>query len=264
VQTANDLFEAGVATNFEVLRASVQLANVRSQRIKAQNALRLAQEGLKITLGLPLDAEVEVDGQLAYQPQEVDLGGLLGLAQDNRPDLKQLAIQEQAGDKLVRIAKAGNKPNLMLLSNYNADYSTDYTEGEEGDWQRSWNITLALNIPLFDGLATRARVKQAKAGLNQIRLGKSQLLDGIQLEVKSAYLSLQEAEALLEVQRETVQQAEEGLRIANLQHENGMITSVELTDAELALTQAQVNRLQALYDYTIAIAKIEKAIGRKL
>jgi outer membrane protein TolC len=264
VQTANDLFAAGVATNFEVLRASVQRANVQSQLIKAQNALRLAQEGLKITLGLPLDAEVEVDGQLAYQRQEVDLVELLNLAQDNRPDLKQLALQEQAGDKLVRIAKAGNKPNLMFLSSYNADFSTGYEAGVDQDWQKNWNITLALNIPLFDGLATRARVKQAKAGLNQIQLGKSQLLDGIQLDVKSAYLALQEAEALLDAQRETVQQAEEGLRIANLQHENGMITSVELTDAELALTQAQVNRLQALYDYTIAIARLEKAIGSKL
>ncbi|MFQ6040460.1 MAG: TolC family protein [Candidatus Poribacteria bacterium] len=264
VQTANDLFEAGVATNFDVLRASVQLANVRSQLIKAKNALRLAKEGFKITLGLPLDAEVDVDGQLAYQPQEVDLGELLKLAQGNRPDLKQLELQEQAGEKLVNIAKAGNKPNLMFLSNYDANFSTGYEEGVDRDWKKSWNITLALNIPIFDGLATRARVKQAKSGLNQIKLGKSQLLDGIQLEVKSAYLALQEAQALLDAQRETVQQAEEGLRIANLQHENGMITSVELTDAELALTQAQVNQLQALYDYTIAIAKIEKAIGRKL
>jgi len=264
VKTANDLFDAGVATNFDVLRASVQLSNVSSQLIKARNALRLAKEGFKITLGLPQDAEVEVNGQLEYKEQKVDLDALLKSALENRPDLKQLELQEQAGGKIVSIAKAGNKPNLMFLSNYNADFSTAYEEGEDRDWKRSWNVTFALNIPIFDGLATRARVKQAKSGLSQIQLGKAQLEDGIQLEVKSAYLALQEAQALLDAQRETVQQAEESLRVANLQHENGMITNVELTDAELALTQVRVNRLQALYDYTIAIAKIEKAIGGKL
>jgi outer membrane protein TolC len=264
VKTANDLFEAGVATNFDVLRASVQLANVRSQLIKAQNGLRLAKEGFKITLGLPLEAEVNVDGQLGYQEQKVDLDELLKLAKENRPDLKQLELQAEAGEKIVSIAKAGNKPNLVFLSNYDATFSTNYEEGVDRDWKKSWNLTFALNIPIFDGLATRARVKQAKSGLNQIQLGKAQLEDGIQLEVKSAYLALQESQSLLDAQKETVQQAEESLRIANLQHENGMITSVQLTDAELALTQAQVNRLQALYDYTIAIAKIEKAIGSKL
>jgi len=263
VKTAADLFDAGVATNFDVLRASVQLANVRSQLIKARNASRLAKEGLKITLGLPLDAEVNVDGQLEYKQQEVDLEELLKSAKENRPDLKQLELQSKAGEKLVSIAKAGNKPDLIFLSNYDANYSTNREEGTDRSWKQSWNITFALNIPIFDGLATRARVKQASSGLNQIKLGKAQLEDGIQLEVKSAYLALQEAVALLNVQRETVQQASEGLRIANLQHENGIITSVQLTDAELALTQAQVNRLQALYDYTIAIARLEKAIGRK-
>ena len=264
VKTANDLFEAGVSTNFDVLRASVQLANVRSQLIKAQNGSRLAEENFKITLGFPLEAEVEVDGQLEYQEQKVaDLNELLNLAKENRPDLKQLELQEEAGEKVVSIAKAGNKPNLVFLSKYDATFSTNYEEGVNRDWKKSWNLTFALNIPIFDGLATRAKVKQAKSGLIQIQLGKAQLEDGIQLEVKSAYLALQEAQSLLDAQRETVQQAEESLRIANLQHENGIITSVQLTDAELALTQAQVNRLQALYDYTIAIAKIEKAIGRK-
>jgi len=263
VKTAEDLKEAGVATNFDVLRASVQLANVRSQLIKAQNALRLTKEGFKITLGLSLDAEVNVDGELTYKQQKVDLGELLKSARENRPDLKQLQLQEKSVEKLVSIAKAGNKPNLMLLSNYNADYSTNNEEGIDRNWKRSWNITFALNIPIFDGLATRARVKQTKSGVNQIRLGKAQLEDGIQLEVKSAYLALQEAQALLDAQKETVQQAEESQRIANLQHESGMITTVQLTDTELALTQARVNRLQALYDYSIAVAKLEKAVGRK-
>lgn len=264
VKTAKDLLEAGAATDYDVLRASVQLANVRSQLIKAKNSLRLAKESFKITLGLELKTEVNVEGKLEYNQKSFQLEELLNMAMENRPDLRQLELQVLAGDKLVSVAKAGNKPNLVFMSNYDANFSTSYEEGIDRDWKRTWNVTLAVDIPIFDGLATRARVKQAKSGLNQVKLGKAQLEDGINLEVKSAYLSLQEAQALIDAQKETVQQAEESLRIANLQHENGMITTVELTDAELALTQARVNRLQALYDYTVAIARLEKAIGKKL
>lgn len=266
LKTANDLFNAGVATNYDVLRASVQLANIRSQLIRAQNALRLAKEGFKMTLGLDLSAEVNVEGKFEYNPAQRKLEEFMELALENRPDLKQLQLQEKAGEKIVSIAKAGNKPNLALVSSYEANKSGRW-EDDEMDWRgakQSWNVTLALNIPIFDGLATRARVKQAKSGLNQIKLGKAQMMDGIQLEVKSAYLALQEAQALLDAQRETVQQAQEGLRIANLQYENGVITSVQLTDAQLALTQAEVNRLQALFDYTVGLAKLEKAVGIRL
>jgi len=262
LKTANDLENAGVITEYDVLRANVQLANIRSQLIRAQNALRLAKEGLKITLGMELNAEVNVEGEFQYKPMERELDELMSSALKNRPDLKQLELQEKAVGKLVSIAKAGNKPNLALVSAYDVNKSGKWKD--EMDWgstTQSWNVTLALNIPIFDGLATRARVKQAKSGLNQIKLGKAQMMDGVQFEVKSAYLALQAAKALLDAQQETVQQAQEGLKIANLQYENGIITSVQLTDAQLALTQAEVNQLQALYDYMLAVAKIVKAIG---
>jgi outer membrane protein TolC len=131
-------------------------------------------------------------------------------------------------------------------------------------WNNTWSVTLALSVPIFDGLATRSRVKQAKSTANQIQIGKEQLLNGIGLEVRAAYLSFVEAKDLLNVQGETVQQAEESLRIANLRYKNGLITNVELTDTELALTQAQTNYSNALNDYIIAIAKLEKATASKL
>lgn len=176
LKTADDLKNAGVATNYDVLRASVQLANIRSQLIKAQNSLRLVKEGLKMTLGMDLSAEVNVEGKFEYNPMEPELEQLMESALESRPDLKQLELREKAGEKLVSIAKAGNKPNLAFVSSYEANKSGRWED--EMDWrstQQSWNVTLALNIPIFDGLATRARVKQASSGLNQIKLGKAQI-----------------------------------------------------------------------------------------
>ena len=90
------------------------------------------------------------------------------------------------------------------------------------------------------------------------------MTDAIELEVRSAYLNLLEAKTLIDVQRETVEQAQESVRIANLRYESGMITSVELTDAQLALSQAEVHRLQSLHDYAVGLARLEKAIGQKI
>jgi outer membrane protein TolC len=197
---------------------------------------------------------------------ELELDELVESAMTNRPEIKQLQFQQQVGEKLVSIAKAGNKPNVTLIGDYswesNADELGDISDSDE--WKNVWSITLALQIPIFDGLATRSRVKQAKSGLRQIQIGMEQLTDGIGLEVRAAFLGFQESKELLKAQEETVQQAKESLRIANLRYKNGMITNVELMDAELAHTQAQTNHFNALHDYAIAVAKLEKATASKL
>lgn len=268
VKVAQDLVDAGMATDFDLLRAKVQLANVRSQLIKMQNLSKLAKDGFKNTIGLNLDADINLKGEITYRPFEADLDSLLKLAMENRPELKQLEIQEQIGEKIVSLAKAGNKPNLAFVYNYayksNADTIKDVFSQDKYKWNNSWNMTFALSLPLFDGFATRAKVKQAKSAVNQIKIGKEQLVNAIILDVRSSFMSFQEAKELLKVQDETVQQAEESLRIANLRYKNGMITSVELMDAELAFTQAQTNYSNALNDYVIAIAKLEKATASKL
>jgi outer membrane protein TolC len=215
---------------------------------------------------MSLDAQISVEGKLVYNPLELELGQLIESAMADRPEIKQLRFQEQVGKKFISIAKAGNKPNLTVIGDYsyqsNADDPGDIFDSDE--WKNIWNVTLALQIPLFDGLATRARVKQAESGLRQIQIGMEQLTDGIGLEVRAAFFGFQESQELLKAQEETVQQAEESLRIANLRYKNGMITGVELMDAELAFTQAQTNQFNAVHDYIIAVAKLERATGSKL
>jgi outer membrane protein TolC len=266
VKIAQDLVDAGTATNFDLLRAKVQLANTRSQLIRAKNGLKLSKDSFKNTVGMNLDTQINVRGELVYQPLELDLGRLIDSAMANRPEIKQLQFQERVGEKFVSLTKAGNKPSLALVGNYSWESYAD-TPGDVFDrdeWKNVWNVTLALELPIFDGLATRARVKQAKSGLRQIQIGMEQLEDGIGLEVRAAFFGFQESKELLKAQEETVQQAEESLRIANLRYENGMITNIELMDAELAFTQTQTNHFNALHDYVIAVAKLEKATASKL
>ena len=113
-------------------------------------------------------------------------------------------------------------------------------------------------------MATRATVQQVKSGLEQVQLAKHQRINIVEFEVRTAYLNLIQAKSSIDVQKETVAQAEESMRIANLRYDNGMLTSVELTDAQLALAQAEVNHLQASHDYVVEFARLERAVGQPL
>ena len=259
LKIAQNLFEAGASTNFDVLRAEVLLANARSNLIRAKNGARVAMDVYKNVLNIDLGESIEVQGSLELPILEFDLEPLIQQGLEKRPELHQLQSSEGAAKKQVDVAKTRSLPALSFFGNYQLDHNERL-----GEMNRIWNLGFALNVPIFDGLATRAAVKQAQSGLKQTQLGKQQMTDVIELEVRSAYLNLLEAKTLINVQRETVEQAQESVRIANLRYENGMITSVELTDAQLALSQAEVNRLQSLHDYAVGLARLEKAIGQKI
>ncbi len=248
---------AGITTRLEVIRANVQVVNTRSQLIQARNQRKLATENFKLTLGIPLEQSISIDGELHAEHKQIALETALETALAHRPEIQQLDIQEQIGEKQVKVAKAGNKPMLSTFGNYT------FNESERQSLDTSWSVGVAIQIPIFDGFATRSRVNQARVLLDQVQTNKNQLLDNIKLQVKSAVFDLQAVRKLIEAQEGIIEQASEGLRIANVQYEAGLIIGVELTDVELSHAQAQVNRLQAVHDYIIAVARLERAIGTK-
>ena len=256
---AQTSFDAGVTTNLDVLRAKVQLANAESQLIRTKNGVKTAQNAYKTLLNLPLSDEISVEGSFEISEIQVHLDELIKLALETRPEINRSQLNEQAGQKQLSIAKTRNLPDLAFFSNYQISHNERLTQ-----MNRIWSLGLQINIPIFDGFASRAGVKQSESVLKQLQLGTKQVMSAVEFEVRNAYLALLEAKTLIDVQRETVTQAEESVHIANLQFENGMLTTVGLTDTQLALMQAKVNRLQAQHDYVVGLARLEKAIGQKI
>ena len=257
---ARKRFDAGAATNFDVLRAQVQLANTTTQLLQAQNRVEVARNAFKNLLNIDLADEIHLQGSFEFpEVSNLELEALIRLSKQNRPEIQQLELGEAAGQKRLEVAKTGNRPDLALFSNYQVDDNEKLTK-----MNRIWNVGVQINIPIFDGLATRASVQQAKSGLEQAQLAKRRTIDFVEFEVRTAYLNLTQAKSSIDVQKETVAQAEESMRIANLRYENGMLTSVELTDAQLALAQAEVNHLQARHDYVVEFARLERAVGQSL
>ena len=257
-ELAQEQKAAGMTTRLEVIRSNVQVVNTRSQLIQALNQRKLAKENFKLTLGFPLDQGTLIEGELRAELKQVNIDQAITTALERRPEIHQFNIQEQIGEKQIKVAKAGNKPTISTFGNY------IFNDSERQVFGTAWNVGFAIQIPIFDGFSTRAQVNQARIHLDQLRTNKDQILDGIKLETKAAVFDLRAAQKLIEVQEGIVEEAAEALRIANAQHETGMITGVELTDVEMSHTQAQVNRLQAIHDYIVAVARVERAIGSKL
>jgi len=258
LRTVQERYDKGYASEFDVLRVKVQLANAKPPLTQAKNLYQLTMNNLKNILGIDLADSVNLEGTLDFEPVEVTQSQAEEFALKNRSELKSITHQKRIGQKALAVAKANNKPNLFGSANY--EYKRPFYSLDE--WETDWNINLLVSVPIFDGFFTRSKVRQAKSDLKQIDIAEKEIQDFIKLEISQAISDLNLAKENILSQEENVKQAKESLRIAKVQYQQGMITNLEQMDTELALTIAETNYLQALTDYLIAKAKYEKATGK--
>lgn len=258
-KNVRSLYEVGMASKFDLLRSEVQVANLKPQLIKAKNNLKIAELGLKTLLGLDLSQQVELKGDLTYKPIEPDLEECLDKALRNRPEISQLRYQKQMAGETVKLALASNLPSLAIAGNYN--FWADQFNFQKDTWQSYYSVNLVLTLPLFNGFATWARVAQSKAKIKEIELTQRGLEETVRFEVRQAILNLKEAKESLLSQEKNVEQAQESLRIAELNFSEGLATTLDVSSVQAALTQAKTNYSQALYDYDVSLAQLDKAMG---
>lgn len=261
-QKVKALYEVGLASKFDLLRSEVQLANLKPQLIRARNNLKIAELSLKTVLGLDLKTPIRIKGELKYQPFAINEEECFRLALQHRPELRQLNFQKQRTAEMVKLARASGLPTVAVAGNFN--YWADRFNFKKNTWSNYYSVNLVVTIPLFNGLATSARVAQSKAMLRELEKTREGLINMIKFEVSQALLRLKEAEESLLSQEKNVEQARESLRIAELNYEEGLATTLDVSSAQAALSQAKTNYSQALYDYVMAQAALEKAMGGSL
>jgi outer membrane protein TolC len=257
-------FEAGTAPQFNVLRAEVELANAKPPLIRAQNNLRLARESLVRLLARddPVQQDftaLRVTGQLAYEHRAWELAAALATARNQRPELKQATQQISLYDQAIIAAAAGSKPSLSLFGNYgvhNYIFSDDAAHTRDG-----FTVGARVTWPVFDGFLTKGRVDQAKAQRAQAAIDADDARRGVELEVRQAYSDYKQALELLEAQKKTVEGAAEALRLAEARFKAGAGTQLDVLSAQTALTEARSNEIQALYEYNLANANLDRVTG---
>jgi outer membrane protein TolC len=249
----------GLASRFDLLRSEVRVINMKPQVISARNNLKVMELNLKTILGLDLETPIELDGELKFEDVQLSLPALMETALLNRPELSQLRFQKGMAGESFKIARSGALPSVALSGQFN--WWADKLKLGGDVWQDYYTVNLVFTIPLFNGLANLARMGQAKAALKEIEFNEKGLLDRLRFEVRQAVLKVGEAKESLASQEMNVEQAQESLRIAELNFEEGLITVLDISQAQTALTQARVNYSQALFDYMMALAEVDRATG---
>lgn len=257
LDTVNAKYAAGTVAKSDVLRSQVELADAKQNLVNAENNYDLSISSLNNLIGLPIDTKINIQDELKYTKYDLSLAECMDLAMNNRPDGIAAAKSVEQAKTSVKVAQAGNLPQVSAYASYTIDgddaFNNDAAEQSEVGVKASWSI--------FDNNVTKSQVRQAEAALAKAQENVQYVNEGIQLEVHQAYLNLLSAEKNIQTTSVAVNQASEDYNIAQVRYTAGVGTNIDVMDAAVALTTAKTNYVQALYDYNVSKAQLDKAMG---
>ncbi len=258
------MYEAGTASQFDLLTAQVEVDNIRPQLIEARNRLELDLNELKRTIGVPLDRPVAlVDSFPEPGAGELAQDRAIERALGNRHDLESQRISVGLQRERLTSERRSALPSLEYTATLSRRASSDALNPPERDFSQSTAVGVALEFPLFDGRARSGRIQQAEAAMRRAQFRLQRLERDVRLDVQQAILARRAALQQIQASRSNVRRAERALEIAQVRFENGLSTQIEVNDAELAVTEARSNFARALFQYATARAELQAAMGER-
>jgi outer membrane protein len=290
LEQSRAMFRAGLASEYDVLRMEVELANLEPGLRRSDDALAAARRTLAVQLGYRADEPVSAAGSLS----EVDLsrpeGGsagtrelvafagvdhaavqdedaLVDAALRNRSDLRQVRLTRDLHVAQLRAEQSEYLPRLAFFGTWNRTVQEGGAPNFFGRGDplsagaTGQQVGLQFSMPLFSGLARPARVDQRRAELRQVEVQERQATEQVRNQVRTLAARVREARERAEAQLRATGQARRGYEIARVQFREGLGSRLELTDAEVALRASEFNYAQAVYDYLVARAQLDEAVG---
>ena len=254
LRSAKGFFEVGTRPKSDVARAEVDVANAKLDLIRAKNALRTAIVALNIAMVINVDTPTQIVDNLVYQPITLDRQQLRSDSLRQRPEYRKAKLNAAAVEAKERRAFRDFFPDISGIGAYG---------GTQKELNETWSLGLSLSWSLFDGGGRIARYQEAKANLESARASVQSIELDIVQNVEQSEIAVEEAQERILAAQALVASAQENFRLAQGRFDAGVGTILELTDAQLALTQAQNTESQALADYRIALARLDRAVGRR-
>jgi outer membrane protein len=255
-EIAKVFFETGKTSKIDVTSAEVNLSNSKINLLKGENARSIAKITLTNAMGIINAPEYEIQDDLVYRPYKVSMEEALQNAYKNRPDLLSTLKKKEGLEKTIVLNRKGYLPVLAGSAAYG------YTGNDfVVDKDKAWSVGVTLTFPLFTGLSTKYQVDEAKANLDVLKANEDSLMQKVYLQVETTYLSLKEAAERISAGEIIVKQAEETVELAKGRYSAGVGSSIEITDAMITLNNAKMTYINALSDYAVAQANLEKAMG---
>lgn len=251
----------GTATHFNLIRAEVDLSNAKTQMIGAKNSLEQAKATFFNTLGVSQNSQVILDDSLDYKPINTNESQDIQKALLNRPDLASSKLTVQLQKESLRSIYARYFPTVNAYFDQTWANPAPLTIPPTQSWGYLWNAGLQLNWTLFN-LNREGSILQQESTLRQQQLSFLDAQQQVIYQVHTAVMALQNAEQSVDAQKLTVQQATEGLKLAQAQFHQGTIDQVSLLEARQALSQAELSYYSSLYQHKVARLDLLKATGQ--
>ncbi len=255
-------FEAGVATDYDLLAAEVDLQNARPELIRTANNIRIGSERLRFLLGAD-QTEIDIIGSLdSIIENSLSFDEALKIALEKRPELADQKLRIGINQELITIANADDKPRIDLkgTAGWHQLELSSPGPAKKSDGP-AWNAGIYLTFPFFDGLRSRGRTQQARSDLRTSQLQEQKLRDSITLELRTAIYTLAESAEIINALAGTVRQAERLLKMSEKGFEYGVKIRLEVDDAQTNLLRAQSNLARANRDYLAARINLSWAMG---
>lgn len=249
-------FESGFVVKSDFLRAQVRMAELEQQRLQAESRVRVVQATLNAAMGRADDRPLHLVSPLNQCVENKEsIADWIEIALSNRPNLEKLRYQEDIAKEEIHKARSEHFPDLKLIGNYEVN-SEDFSDAKD-----NYTLGAVMRVNLFSGNRISSKTESAKSMLRGIQELRKNLELVIRVQVRESFLYTQSAWKRIRVAQTAVEQAKEGMRIIENRYKNGLLTIVDLLDAELTHQEARTSHFKALHDYKVARINLAQAVG---
>lgn len=255
---AETRYKVGKAGKIDVLRAGVQLSDIRQGFIKAKNNLKLAKMRLNDAMGMDINKEIGINDVLNFAGDKTGVSEYIKEAFRNNPQWQELAISIARAQKEIGAEQADFLPKIKAYAYSGYEWSEEFPPEED-----RYGAGVKASMPIWDFGEIKSRVNQEKAKLAQIKAQKILLEREIVLQVNTTFFNMENASERVSYAQKALKQAEESFEIAKIEYKKGIGSSTAVLDTQLDLLQAENNYIEALVDYNISKAGLMLAIGRE-
>lgn len=255
---AQGFYQVGLKAKIDVTKAEANLYQAEANLIQAKNNVSLARVSLMTAMGIKAWPYQGVEDVLEVTPQPRPLEALLAQAKERRPELQKNRFQQEFNQAAIKVARAGYFPTFTST----AAYGWQSLDQPFSTLPSNWYLGAAVTFPLFNGLNTQYAVSQSKAQLRAAVENYEVLRQNTTKEVNQAYLNVKSGWELIRATKKASEAARENLRLAWGRYQAGVGTIIEVTDAQVQFSQADLNFVQALYNYRVFEAQLDKAVGK--
>jgi outer membrane protein len=250
--------QSGSATDFDILTTQVKVADAQNRKTDIENSLSQQKLALYSLLDKPSDSPFHLTGELKIDSANIDLESLINEAYTNRPELKLARDAEDNAAVSQRIASLTDRPNVSLIASFGVKngYQPDLN-----DPVANWTAGIHASIPIFNGFQKKAQIAEANAKMKSSSEEMKALQRKIKLEVEQAAADLSANRSKIQTSEVQVDHAKQAVSRANIQYKDGVITNLDLIDAETSLAQAELMHLRVVYQNVLSRYNLLKAVG---